>query len=125
MSIVGKMHIDGVFEGKISSMDSVSIGRKGEVYGQIHARQISVSGLLDGEIHCDELTVDAGGKVRGLVYSENMVVAQQGCFVGERHLKKGGGVNESPSLKALEGQASTLLSADLHELPDRVTLRKN
>lgn len=42
------------------------------------------AGLLQGEIHCDELSVENGGKVRGTVYSEHVVIEREGCFVGER-----------------------------------------
>lgn len=42
MSIVGKMHIDGIFEGNITSLDSISIGKRGEVHGIIRAHQVNV-----------------------------------------------------------------------------------
>lgn len=29
MKVVGKLHIDGVFEGTITSLDNISIGKKG------------------------------------------------------------------------------------------------
>ena len=86
MSITGKMHIDGFVEGTIASLDSLSIGRHGEVRGQIKAHSITVTGLLEGEIHCQSMTIENGGRVRGMVYSQEMVVARKGCFVGERLL---------------------------------------
>lgn len=94
MSIVGKLHIDGIFEGNISSLDSISIGKRGAVHGNIRAHQINVCGLLQGEIHCDELSVENGGKVRGTVYSEHMVIEREGCFIGERRLKEGASAQE-------------------------------
>ncbi|MEH6650134.1 MAG: polymer-forming cytoskeletal protein [Motiliproteus sp.] len=84
MSLVGKLHIDGIFEGRISSVDSIAIGRRGEVTGMIRAQQVSVSGRLDGEVHCDELTIERGGQVRGVVHSRQMTIHKDGNFIGER-----------------------------------------
>ena len=86
MSLIGKLHIDGQFEGQIQSLDTITIGRRGEVRGVIKAHQISVSGLLDAEIHCDELTVERDGRVRGVVHSRHMTIHKKGCFIGERAL---------------------------------------
>lgn len=84
MNLVGKLHIDGIFEGRISSVDSIAIGRRGEVTGVIRAQQVSVSGRLDGEVYCDELTVERGGHVRGVVHSRQMTIHKNGNFIGER-----------------------------------------
>ncbi len=124
MSIVGKMHIDGVFEGNISSLDSISIGKRGEVRGIIRALHINVCGLLEGEIHCDELTVEDGGKVRGTVYSDQLVVERKGCFVGERHLKADASKPEDSKsdAEAPASSRSPMLTRALEDLPGKVTL---
>ncbi len=129
MSIVGKMHIDGVFEGNISSLDSISIGKRGEVRGIIRALHINVCGLLEGEIHCDELTVEDGGKVRGTVYSDQLVVERKGCFVGERHLKADASKSDAskPEDSKADAEApassrSPMLTRALEDLPGKVTL---
>ncbi len=117
MNIVGKMHIDGIFEGTIASLDTISIGKRGEVRGNIRAQQISVCGLLEGEIKCEELTVENGGRVRGVVCSTEMTIERKGCFVGERVLK------EVPPVAIPEKQAGdSPLVRTLEDLPDRVTL---
>ncbi|WP_207062169.1 polymer-forming cytoskeletal protein [Motiliproteus sp. SC1-56] len=95
MNIVGKLHIDGLFEGTIASLDSISVGRRGEVRGQVKAHEITVSGLLEGEVHCQCITIENGGRVHGVVHSEEMIVARKGSFLGERLL-----LNETPSPEA-------------------------
>ncbi|WP_084332511.1 bactofilin family protein [Marinobacterium jannaschii] len=87
MSIVGKMHVDGIFDGTISSMDYISIGKSGHISGVTRARQIIVSGILEGEVYCDELHVEAGGRVRATVVSKEMSISPKGCFEGERRVK--------------------------------------
>ncbi len=126
MSIVGKMHIDGSFDGKIASLDAISIGLRGEVVGVIKAQRINVCGLLEGEIHCDELTIEDGGRVRGVVYSEELIIEKKGCFVGERKLKK---VIKPETIEAAAeteiaapSDRAPVLDMALQDLPDRVTL---
>ena len=117
MSVVGKMHIDGIFEGTVNSLDTISIGVRGEVHGNIRAHQINVCGLLQGEIRCDELTIEDGGRVRGTVFSEQLVVQRNGCFVGERYLK-----DQVAIEPAVEEAPSGQLAQTLEELPDKITL---
>ncbi len=121
MNIVGKMHIDGVFEGTIASLDTITIGQRGEVHGNICAHQISICGLLQGEVHCDELIIESGGRVRGVVYCEQMVVHNKGCFIGERHLKELGNDAETAQLES-DQKRSSQLTQTLDDLPDRITL---
>lgn len=86
MNLVGKLHIDGLFEGRISSVDSITVGSRGQVTGVVRAEQISVSGRVDAEIHCTELTIEHGGHVCGVVHSRHMTIHKQGSFIGERVL---------------------------------------
>lgn len=124
MSIIGKMHIDGIFEGKISSLDSISIGKRGEVRGVIKAHRINVCGLLEGDVFCDALSIEDGGRVRGVVYSEELVIEPKGCFIGERHLKETPDSLKSSEEHKLESTSAKIELADemLQDLPDRVTL---
>lgn len=116
MSIVGKMHIDGMFEGNITSLDDISIGRAGQVVGHIRAKQLHVSGLLEGEVICDELHIEKGGQVRATVLSKVMAVDPAGCFLGERRQ------HETTSLQAIE-KAKYQSGVDaIDTLPDKITL---
>ncbi|MCV6612825.1 MAG: polymer-forming cytoskeletal protein [Amphritea sp.] len=117
MSIVGKMHIDGVFEGNISSLDNISIGKNGHVHGVIKANHISVCGLLEGEIVCDELQIDKGGKVIATVVSKVMAIHPEGNFIGERRMKEVGNIEH---VAQLESGVDAIDS-----LPDKITLKEN
>ena len=116
-SIVGKMHIDGVFEGNISSLDNISIGKNGHVHGVIKANRISVCGLLEGEVVCDELEIDRGGKVVATVVSKVMAIHPEGNFIGERRMREVGNIEHTPQLE------SGVEAID--SLPDKVTLTGN
>ncbi|MEH6578947.1 MAG: polymer-forming cytoskeletal protein [Amphritea sp.] len=117
MSIVGKMHIDGVFEGHISSLDNISIGKNGHVHGVVKANQIAVCGLLEGEVVCEELNIDRGGKVAATVVSKVMAIHPEGNFIGERRMKEVATIEHIPQLH------SGVEAID--SLPDKVTLSGN
>jgi cytoskeletal protein CcmA (bactofilin family) len=117
MSIIGKMHIDGMFEGNISSLDSISIGKAGQVSGLIKAKTVDVCGLLEGEVICDELHIEAGGQVRAIVESKQMSINPQGCFVGERRIKEVGALAD-------KGPVIETGSEAIDSLPDKITLEK-
>lgn len=117
MSIIGKMHIDGMFEGNISSLDGISIGKAGHVSGLIKAKTVDVCGLLEGEVICDELHIEAGGQVRAIVESKQMSINPQGCFVGERRIKEVGALADKSSVMETGSEA-------IDSLPDKITLEK-
>ena len=99
MNIVGKLHIDGLFEGKVASLDTISVGKRGELHGHIQAQEIHVSGKIDGEVTCSELIIENGGEVKGIVYCDELVIARKGSFIGERRLKS--------DLKTLENRSAS------------------
>lgn len=114
MSIVGKMHIDGAFEGNISSLDNISIGKNGHVHGVVKANYITVCGLLEGEVICDELQIDRGGKVVATVVSKIMAIHPEGNFIGERRMKEVSMIEHTP-------QVESGIDA-IDSLPNKVTL---
>jgi len=115
MSIIGKMHIDGIFEGNVTSLDNISIGKSGHVRGLIKARAVDVCGVLEGEVICDELHIDTGGQVRATVESKQMSIHPQGCFLGERRLKEVSSLMDES--KAIETGAEAI-----DTLPDKIVL---
>jgi cytoskeletal protein CcmA (bactofilin family) len=118
MTVQGKVHVDGVIEGKIDTNDDISIGKHGHVKGHIKARQVHVSGRLEGEVVCDVLYVEAGGKVRARVLSRQMSVDPRGCFQGERRVN-------TPQVLALQEPADSVFEFGVEaidSLPDRIVL---
>ncbi|WP_421862397.1 polymer-forming cytoskeletal protein [Motiliproteus sp.] len=130
MSLDGKLHIDGFFEGHIRTLDSITIGRRGEVRGVVEARQISVSGLLDAEVHCDELNVERDGRVRGVVHSRQMSIHKRGCFIGERALTADSSLMTPGQLEQLHPDSvsitpSLVQDSSVIELPAAVPLAED
>jgi len=83
----GSIHIDGKFEGVIASASYISIGKTGEFYGKIETQGISVSGFVDGNIDCEEMTILSTGKVIGDLTYEILTIESDGIFDGNSKRK--------------------------------------
>lgn len=118
MSIIGKMHIDGIFEGNINSLDNISIGRSGHVIGHIKAKHLNVSGILEGEVVCDELHIERDGQVRATVLSKKMSIDPAGCFLGERRQQETANYHTLPKSEYGSGIEA------IDTLPDKITLKQ-
>ena len=82
ISTDGTVHIDGKFEGVILEADIISIGKTGEVIGDIKANNLIVSGLFDGKIDCNEVQILSTGKVIGEIKYNNLIIEPDGKFEG-------------------------------------------
>lgn len=121
--VSGKMHVDGLFEGSIDSSDDISIGRHGCIRGRVRARNVTVSGTLEGDLICDQLHIERGGQVRATVCSDNLSIDPQGCFVGERRLQATPQLEYQPEHTAPERTDTDTIDYSLIDsLPDRITL---
>lgn len=119
--VSGKMHVDGLFEGSIDSTDDISIGRHGCIRGRVRARNLTVSGVLEGELICERLHIERGGQVRAMVCSEDLSIDPQGCFVGERRLPETPQLEHQQDSSAQDSRENIDYSL-IDSLPDRITL---
>ena len=87
ISTEGTVHIDGKFEGVILEADIISVGKTGEVIGDIKANNLIVSGFFDGKIDCNEVQILSTGKVIGEMTYNDLIIEQDGKFEGEGHRK--------------------------------------
>ena len=78
----GSIHIDGKFEGVIASASYITVGKRGEFYGKIETKNITVSGFVDGNIDCDEMHILSTGKVIGELTYEKLSIETNGIFDG-------------------------------------------
>jgi len=123
MSIIGKMHIDGIFEGNISSLDGITIGKAGHVKGLIKARTVDVCGLLEGEVICDEMHIEPGGQVNATVESVEMSISPRGSFVGERRIKEKSKALPETTSGGASAKAKSGVDA-IDSLSDKVSLKE-
>lgn len=83
IKVNGKLHIDGDVDGKIKINDTLSIGKTGNVKGEIYASKITVAGKFEGSLEGDILEILSEGKVIGKIVTKDLVIEQKGVFIGE------------------------------------------
>ncbi len=83
----GSIFIDGKVEGVIVAGESLTIGKTGEVIGEVRAKKLTVSGMLDGLINVDEANILESGRILGKMQYQNLVIEKNGIFEGEGKMK--------------------------------------
>jgi cytoskeletal protein CcmA (bactofilin family) len=92
----GSIRVDGEFDGKIISSDSVIVGKSGLVKGEIHAAHTAVSGTVEGNIFAKrKVELEAGSRLIGDVESMSLVIEDGVHFEGRSKMRKDGGVRET------------------------------
>lgn len=79
----GSIFIDGRFEGIIVATEDVTIGKNGEVLGEIRAKVLTVNGMVDGLFEVEQANILGFGKVLGKMQYNELVIEQNGIFEGE------------------------------------------
>jgi len=83
-----KLHIEGEIEGKIDSTNLISIGKTGNIKGELKAKKLLVNGNFEGKLEVDILEITKGGKVKGEIVIKDLIIEQGGVFEGTSILKK-------------------------------------
>ena len=83
-----KLHVEGEIEGKVNSINFVSIGKTGLIKGELKANRLLVDGIFDGELEVDILEITKSGKVIGNIIIKDLIIEQGGVFEGTSTLKK-------------------------------------
>lgn len=125
MQFSGRVHVDGVIEGRIDASEDVTLGRSGVVRGWLRARHVNVSGLFEGDLVCTSLHIERDGQVRANLCCDELSIDSRGCFIGERR-KQGqpARLEYRPQTAApVESGAGELFDHELIDtLPDRIIL---
>ncbi len=88
----------------MNSQGDVAIGRSGRFKGEVNAKRVLVSGVLDGKVDADRIEIVASGQVTGEINVRELVIESGGQFIGASHVKK----HDTPVLTpvAAGGEAS-------------------
>ena len=79
----GSIFIDGRFEGIIVATQDVTIGKNGEVLGEIKSKVLTVNGTIDGLFEIEQVNILGSGKVIGKMQYDELIIEQNGTFEGE------------------------------------------
>ena len=88
ISLECDIYIDGHFEGTIASKQVITVGKNGEIKGDIHAGHLVVQGNVEGTVDADRIEIKGTGCIRGTVASSEMTIEEKGLFEGESRIKK-------------------------------------
>ncbi|MDT8449735.1 MAG: polymer-forming cytoskeletal protein [Wenzhouxiangellaceae bacterium] len=80
------MHVDGRVDGDVDSEAGVVIGADGHLEGRIKARNVVVSGRVQGSVAAERLEIIAGGVVEGDVHTVDLVIEPGGRFNGSSEI---------------------------------------
>ena len=83
----GSVLIEGTFLGGIRVDGTVTVERSGIVKGPIRAGDVSVAGIVTGDIAAGTvLRLEMTGSITGNVTMRSFVIEDGGCFDGQSHM---------------------------------------
>jgi cytoskeletal protein CcmA (bactofilin family) len=103
MSLVCDLFVDGHFEGIIASQKAVTIGKNGEIRGEVRAHSVIIQGRVEGTVEAERVEIKAGGRVKGSLVSSELVIEAKGIFEGDSKLK---GAEHSAETTQASGKAA-------------------
>ena len=86
-SFDSRLHVDGEIEGKIVSKNTVVIGKKGIIRGDLQAEKLVVNGKFEGVADCKTVEVLVGGTFTGDVISEDLMIESKAHFEGKSNIR--------------------------------------
>ncbi len=97
--------IEGTIEGTIAHQQkNLIVGKQGRVKANIHAKDVTIEGNVDGDIRGDEcVMLSVGAKVNGNIFSPRIHIADGAIFNGKIEMVERRTESEMASLSA-EGQ---------------------
>ncbi len=82
INVKGMLRVDGIFEGTVVA-DSIVVGEKGSIKGDIAVKTANIGGTVDGNIRADEfLEIEAKGSVNGDIYAGKISIIEGGIYNG-------------------------------------------
>ncbi|RME67747.1 MAG: polymer-forming cytoskeletal family protein [Nitrospirae bacterium] len=97
VELKGALRVDGVFEGNLHA-DSVVIGEKGRVKGELRASAVVIGGTVEGNVYASEyVEIKSKGRMIGDVTTKKLTIIEGGIFEGRSNMtKEGPKVQQAP-----------------------------
>ena len=95
----GSLRIDGRVKGAVKAGETLTIGGKGEVSGEIQARMAVVGGRIEGDIRVEEkLVLETNSVLIGNLKAKKLVIDEGALFQGKSDMgaPKGGKITTHP-----------------------------
>ncbi|WP_018750993.1 bactofilin family protein [Paenibacillus sanguinis] len=96
------VRIEGQMTGDIDCEGDVTVGEKGVVHSNIHARNVIIAGTIHGNIHTkNKLSITSKGKLYGNIVAASLAIEEGSIFEGT---SKMGGTADLEAAAAKEAQ---------------------
>lgn len=79
------MQLDGSVHGVLKSEQGVVVSCSGRLKGEVWADRIVVNGQVEGSCHANVIEILNQGIVKGDIYCDNLSIEQGGKFLGTTH----------------------------------------
>lgn len=80
----GNVRVEGHLRGEIETSETVLVAAEARVEGVVRARNVTLAGEIEGEVHCQEkLEITPGGAARGEIDTGSLVV-HEGAHIDSR-----------------------------------------
>jgi cytoskeletal protein CcmA (bactofilin family) len=104
--IKGNLHLDGIIDGNIKCDHTITIGKSGDMNGEVSSKSFCLSGKFEGTCHTKHMEILAGGVFKGSLYTVVLVILQGGHFLGNSH-----GSNANEAINETTNENSAPLSS--------------
>jgi cytoskeletal protein CcmA (bactofilin family) len=78
----GNVRIDGTFDGDIATQGTILIGSAGKVEGDLEGREVTVRGVVRGDIEAKRIAVQRTGRVWGDLTTTALTTEEGGFIQG-------------------------------------------
>ncbi|MEZ4761861.1 MAG: polymer-forming cytoskeletal protein [Calditrichia bacterium] len=79
----GSVQINGKLKGLIKAGDEVRVGRSGEIFGEIYAKNARIAGKVEGNIYIEErLTLEDTSSLNGNLSAGKLIIDEGAFFNG-------------------------------------------
>lgn len=93
----GSLRIDGRVKGAVKTGETLTIGGKGEVSGEIQARMAVVGGKVEGDIRVEEkLVLESNSVLIGNLKAKKLVIDEGALFQGKSDMGATKNVKPAP-----------------------------
>jgi cytoskeletal protein CcmA (bactofilin family) len=96
ITVRSSLRIEGEVEGNISEAQTVVVGRKGRVRGDVCGESVIVAGSVRGDIAAtNHLELKGGGRIEGDIRTPRLLIEEGSVFEGNCSMKESGRPEET------------------------------
>ncbi|MGH7849202.1 MAG: bactofilin family protein [Thermodesulfobacteriota bacterium] len=102
--------IDGKLKGKISGENTLIVGERGVILGEVKASEVIVYGRIEGIIDSERLEIKSSGAVTGDIFIDRLVIEEGGVYNGRCGMSEHVGqyVSEPGAIESKKAASETI-----------------